>query len=183
LKTYIFAYSYALRRDKNLEDLLRLIASTRERAHKYGDLWCPETVPESLDGFGMIFNEATLVLELLDHYYSLWKNLVRASGSEIEESKKENAQRVLLITKWSFVDALSSIEYSIKGTLKTLDTRQTRILRAELQTRKRVYLSAITRAAKERELIDAEQYETWKGLIETRHAIVHSNAIADVNAK
>jgi len=133
----------------------------------------------------MIFNNTTLTLELLTYYFKIWKRPPppSLSSDEIERLRKENAQRVLTITKWAFVSALSLIEYSAKETLKIIKDKSFKQLREKLQQDEPVYLRTIMKKSQETKLIDEKQYKTWKTLIKIRNVIVHNNAIADINAK
>ena len=133
----------------------------------------------------MIFNNTTLTLELLTYYFQIWRKPPPPSLSkdEIERLRKDNAQRVLTITKWAFVSALSLIEYSAKETLKIVNDESFKKLREKLQRGEPVYLSAIMKRSQETELMDEEQYRIWQTLIKIRNVIVHNNAISDINAE
>lgn len=169
-----------------MKTLLELISNIRKKSEKYGK-WLERLNPSLPNAFNMIFNDITLTLELLSHYYNVWSK--PSSGikeEEFEQLREENAERILKITKWAFVSALSSIEYCLKETLKVARGRITSIpqlkeLRRDLLAGTRVYLRRITRQCRRAGIIDDEQYRVWECLIEVRNAIVHNNAIADRN--
>jgi len=167
-----------------LEKLLQTLRTIREKLRVYGD-WLTRINPKIPNSFNMIFNDTTLTLELLHYYFQLWKSPPPPllSVDEIKRIKEENAQRVLEITKWAFISTLSNVEYSAKETLKTVSEKSFKQLREMLRGSKRVYLRAIMKKSREIGLIDEKQYKTWQGLIEVRNAIVHNNAIADIDAK
>jgi predicted metallo-beta-lactamase superfamily hydrolase len=129
----------------------------------------------------MISNHATLTAELLSYYLRIWQTppAPMPSTEEIERLREQNWQRVNEITKWFYVASVSSFEYSAKKVVKDVQTEAAQKLRQELQRHKRLYLSSITRAAREVGLITDEQHQTWKGLIAVRNIVVHNNAVAD----
>ena len=64
--------------------------------------------------FGMVFNNVTITLELLDYYCRLWANITSPIGPSLEKNRAENSQRVILLQKMSFIEVMSSFEYSAK---------------------------------------------------------------------
>lgn len=79
-----------------------------------------------------IFNTLTLTLELLNYYYNVWASYdtSKLSPEEIEGKRRENAERVIEITKWAFVHAMSIIEFSIKNAVKIIDTSMLKSIEA-----------------------------------------------------
>jgi len=163
-----------------LKELLLSLNTIREKSKDYGD-WLTGIDPRYPDSFAMIFNDTTLTLEILDYYYGIWKRKRLLPTDMIKRLRKENAERILGITKWSFISALSIIEYSAKEMLKMANTSSFEYLRTKLQSGKRVYLSEIIERSKKITLIDEQQYGIWRALIEVRNAVVHNNAIADID--
>ena len=134
----------------------------------------------------MIFNDLTLTLELLEYYYDRWKIPPSPSLSveEVERKRKENAERVIEITKWAFIHALSCMEFTAKETLKLLCYDPFKDLREKLLRGKDyVYLGTIIGRSRSIGLIDEECYETWEVLRNIRNIVVHNNAKADVDAE
>jgi len=164
-----------------LEELFRSLDTIRERARYCGD-WLTGVNPKYPNCFDMIYNAATLTLELLDHYFDIWKRTVPRSILA-EELKKDNVERVFEITKWAFISALSIVEYTSKEILKMVNDNSFECLRARIQSGKRVYLSHIIERSKEIEVTDEEQYKRWRALIHVRNAVVHNNAIADIDVE
>jgi len=164
-----------------LEELFRSLNTVRERAKYCGD-WLTGINPTCPNCFDMIYNAATLTLELLNHYFDIWKRTAPRSISA-EELKKDNVERVFEITKWAFISALSSVEYTSKEMLRMVSDNSFEYLRARIQSGKWVYLSQIIERSKEIEFIDEEQYKTWRALIHVRNAVVHNNAIADADVE
>jgi uncharacterized protein YutE (UPF0331/DUF86 family) len=171
---------------QSLIDLLKSLSAIREKSKEYGswfELTTPKCCSARANAFNMIFNGTTLTFELLNYYFDIWnKPYPLLTGEKIEKIKRENAERVLEITKWAFIHALSIIEYCAKVILKTVDTEQIKQLSAHLQIKKgkkRVYLSSIMKKSRDAGLIDEEQYQAWKGLLEIRNTVIHNNAIAD----
>ena len=175
-----------------MKDLLKSLLAIREKLKEHGS-WFEHTFSkccnEGANAFNMIFNGVTLTFELLNYYFDIWsKPYPLLAEEEKEKIKRENAERVLEITKWAFIDALSVIEYCAKVILKTVDTQRIKQLNANLQIKmekgkKRVYLSSIMELSWNAEFIDDEQYQAWKGLWEIRNTVVHNNAIADKDVK
>ncbi|MFP3976019.1 MAG: hypothetical protein ACLFVK_07355, partial [Dehalococcoidia bacterium] len=64
--------------------------------------------------FGMAFNNITLTLELLDFYKCLWAKLTSTNCADLEEARAQNGQRVIMIQKMSFIEIMSSFEFSAK---------------------------------------------------------------------
>lgn len=161
-----------------MEELLKLLNETRQRSSKYGH-WLEETNPKIPNSFGMIYNSTVLTLESLSHYYNIWGKRVILPKEEIEHLRQDNAGRIVMLTRWAFISAISSIEYSVKETLKIIENEYFRKLKKRLHSGKRVYLGEILGVSKNKGMIDEMQFRTWQGVLEIRNAIVHNNAIAD----
>ena len=168
-------------------EILKSIADIRERLKEYGD-WFAKAKPMLPNAFNMIFNHTTMTLELLSYYYGIWSRAPPSVGEEeIKRMKKENAERVLEVTKWAFVFALSSMEHSLKELLKAdehaTSAQHLQRLRRTLLAGGRVYLSTIAKSCRKAGIISDEQHGVWRCLIEVRNAVVHNNTIADRDVK
>lgn len=159
--------------------------------------------------FNMIFNETTLTIELLDYYYSIWKNSKTSlNQEEINRIREENAQRCIVATKALFIGAISNIEFNIKNTIRLyLDhpltesiDRQEKLIEhfdliySELDEGAQDKLRKFRRELKgvppfdsfwhiiEKSLsigiIDEQEANIWKFIIEVRNCTIHNNAIA-----
>ncbi len=165
-----------------LEELLQSLDAIRKKVSEYEDSTKP--FPESPNVFAMMYNDVTLTVELLNHYYRLWKKpVIGISPEMVEQVKNENAERVLVISKWSFVSTLSSIEWHSKEIMRLTTGDLFSELKQRLLNGKRVYLSNIMERSKSLELIDEKKYETWQGIIAIRNTVVHNNGIASRDAK
>ena len=164
--------------------LINEVENLREKCSRYGDE-ANSMLKGSLLGtgsgcFGMIFNHATLTLELLDHYYRIWRKptiITTRDIEDLERSKKENAERCILITKWLFIDSISSIEFSMKESIKLCPNTLFK------KKGKRVYLSSIVKKSKSIHLMGNDSIKAWNLILRVRNLVVHNNAIADQNGQ
>jgi hypothetical protein len=133
----------------------------------------------------MIFNGSTLVAELLSHYFELWKFPLAhgVKAEDIESSRKENAKRCIMVTKWLFVEALSTIEYCMKETMNLYpNNRLAKWYHKEKQQKKRwIYLRSIIEKSNQIGIVNDGDYECWNCIRDVRNSIVHNNAIANQN--
>lgn len=161
-----------------MEKILQSYIDLRKKSQNYGNSLATAK-PNIENVFGMIFNNATLVLEILDNYYGYWKKKYTATPQQIDESKKQNSERIMEITKWSFTHAISSLEYSAKEIIKKTSRAEFQDLRNKLHSRNRVYLLKIMKESKDSGLITKGDYEHWDGIIFLRNCLVHNNGISD----
>ena len=107
-----------------MQQIIKNYWDLRNKSKKYG-VELKQTRPSFENVFAMIFNNATMVLEVLDNYYRFWnRNYVGLSPQKIQQSKKQNAERVIEITKWSFTHTISSFEYSAKDIIKNTSRQE-----------------------------------------------------------
>lgn len=162
-----------------MEKILQSYIDLREKSKNYGDDLVA-IKPNIENVFAMIFNNATVVLEVLDNYDRYWKRkYVGIPQQKIDELKEQNAERVMEITKWSFTHALSSLEYSAKKIIKNISQIEFQDLKNKLQRGKWVYLSGIMEISKTSGLITKEDYDRLEGITYLRNCLVHNNGIAD----
>lgn len=70
--------------------------------------------------FSMILNRTTQTLELLDHYYPIWKEYkTDLSEEETARIREENWQRCVEISRYLFVGAMSVIEFSVRNIISS----------------------------------------------------------------
>jgi len=170
-----------------LIDIIKQVSQIREKLERYGT-WLEGFNIGFCNGFNAVFNGLTLTLELLDYYYNVWASydVSRLSREEIESRRRENAERVIEITKWAFIDAMSIIEFSLKDAVRIVDPSILKSIEARKSRgcrRKRVfiYLRDIVEELKNRNCMSDEVYGNWITLITIRNLVVHNNAIADSN--
>ena len=155
----------------------------REKANKYSDevdRLLNSQANKSLVGlFGMIFNNFTLKLELLDYYYNIWSNPIQADVLSINRTKKENWERVILIQKMTFISIMSSIEFCFKEYIKEFPNK---IGNCE-NSRRKIYLFEIIKNSKDKSIITNTTFKKWQGAIKLRNVLVHNNGIAEETEK
>lgn len=163
-----------------MEKLIKGVFRLRDKCQQYQeDL--DSITQKSPRCFSMIFNKATVVVELLSHYFELWKNPA-AHGirvEDIEETREENAERCKEITKWLFVDSLSAMEYCMKETMNLYPNLSLAKWCRKQQQRRRVYLSGIVAESERIGIINNTDYKFWNCIVDVRNSVVHNNAIAD----
>jgi len=170
-----------------LIDIIKQVSQIREKLKRYG-AWLEGFNIGIYNGFNAVFKGLTLTLELLDYYYNVWVSYdaSRLPREEIESRRRENAKRIIEITKWAFIDTMSIIEFSLKGAvrvidpsiMKSIEARKSRGCRHE---RVFIYLRDIVEELKNRNCMSDEVYGNWITLITIRNLAVHNNAIADSN--
>jgi len=123
--------------------------------------------------FNMLFNNFTLIIELLHAYYKMWINTTSTKANSREDAKLQNGERIIWAQKVSFIEALSSFEYCAK-----------KIVGNSLgEFRGRIYLREIMERSKSNKFISDEDYDLWDGLISLRNSLVHNNGISDKSAE
>jgi len=124
--------------------------------------------------FSMVFNNITLTIELLNYYERLWSNIKPSSSINVEEAKKQNAERVIMIQKMSFIEIMSSFEFCSKR----LAQERSKFGRFS----GRIYLSKIMSKTKDIGLINDTKLTLWNGVIRLRNTLVHNNGISEETA-
>jgi len=165
------------------EEVLIFTEKLQKKASEYNDeiarlLSCQiSELPAGL--FGMIFNTLTLKLELLECYYNIWSKLTQANCLLIDENRKQNAERVLLIQKMTFISIMSSIEFCFKEYIKNFPNK----IGDCKNSKEIIFLSKIIKNSKNKFVITNNDFEKWQGLIKLRNVLVHNNAIAERTEK
>lgn len=164
-----------------METLLRELWDLRAEAVRRGDdFQRRKSLPagDRRDAFAIIFNTATMTLELLNFYYHEWgKPRPGLSPTEVERSRKQNGERVMLALKLLFISSLSGIEFSAKQTLQAMPASP---LSNALQARgRRLYLGGIMQETERLGLVPTGFRAAWDPMIEIRNTLVHNNGIAD----
>ena len=159
-----------------MEEILDLTVKLRQKSHDIGDeiaiLLKPEPREMPAGVFGMIFNNYTLLLELLNYYFGSWKKATATRCSSIEEARKENGERVILVQKMVFIQTMSSIEFCCKDYVKRNPEKI-----GEFEGW--LYLSKIIKRCKKLKVITDSDFKLWKGANELRNTLVHNNGISE----
>ena len=165
--------------------IIEYVFRIRDKLEKYGE-WLENFNKNVFNGFNAVYNALTLTLELLNYYYNVWTSydVSRLSPDEIDRLRKENAERVIEITRWAFVHTMSIIEFSIKNSLEFINPSilrsiRTRKSKGRKHKRVHIHLRDIIKELKRRRCIGDDVYNNWLVLIEIRNLVVHNNTIAD----
>ena len=159
-----------------MKELFDLTKDVRKKSHDIGEEIAnlmgikPHEIPASV--FPMIFNNITLLLELLSYYLDAWGKATSTRCSSVEEARRENAERVILIQKMVFIQILSSVEFSFKAYVRQYPKKLS-------QFKGRVYLRSIMEKSKEQGIISDSDFSLWEGVIELRNTLVHNNGISE----
>ena len=124
--------------------------------------------------FNAVFNNIILTIEFLNYYETLWSDIKPTSSKNVEKAKEENAQRVTLIQKMSFIEIMSFFEFFSK-----------RIVQERSKFGRfsgNIYLSKIMSKKRDIGLIDDTKLNLWDGVIRLRDSLVHNNGISEETA-
>jgi len=163
-----------------LDDLLKLCFTIRDKQKNYAK-WADPIFDKDKTPFGMIFNQATLTFELLNFYYEVWKIPHSSTPSDIDETKEENGERIIVITRWCFIGSISAIEHCTKEIIKNTSKPEFQEIKNMILKGDRIYLSTIMKQSYDAKLIDENDYTQWDALIFLRNSAVHNNSISDKN--
>lgn len=136
--------------------------------------------------FGMIFNQATLTLELLGYYYKIWRrpniSLYLTEEKKKQQIVKENSERCMEISKMLFISSMSSIEFSIKNSI--LLYPRSRLYKFYIKQQKRKKFISLGNILNESKyFMDIKEYKLWEFLRVVRNSTVHNNSISDRSMK
>jgi hypothetical protein len=104
-----------------MNDVLSLLDQTRLRSGALNDELnarfglSPGDPPVA--AFNMANQYAIVALELLSFYNQVWSSLVPSAMSDPARTRQDNAERVITITKATFILSLSAFEFSAKQTV------------------------------------------------------------------
>jgi len=123
--------------------------------------------------FAMCNQQSIIALELLSYYLNVWSKVSSSSLPDPDQTRQENAERVVTLTKAMFVFSVSGMEFDAKNAIKAFPTKIPPISG-------RIYLRRIISQSAKAKLITSTDEEMWEGAIETRNIIVHNNGISEV---
>jgi len=137
--------------------------------------------PSYENAFGMIQQNVVMALELLSFYINTWKT-IDATGmtpEQIENSRQQNWERVILIGKMSFILSVSEIEYCARTMTDRIPNLKLQNIKKTLASKKWIYLRDIMIESEKNRIIDQSSLDNWKNIIELRNHIIHNNAVAE----
>ncbi len=162
-----------------MDEVLSIYWELRKNSAEFGDeiaqSFGVEKHKHPAGFFGMAFNNVTLTLELLDYYNKLWTGLRTTNAKSIAEAKAQNAQRVILLQKMSFIEIMSAFEYTAKGVFVNHQSLFGPV-------KGRLYLSKIMTDSFNLGLFDKITLDLWIGSIYIRNSLVHNNGISESTA-
>ncbi len=160
-------------------EVLIQVMQLRKKAQRYRQktatmLKCQQhELPAKL--FGMIFNMLTLGLELLSYYNTIWSKKSQTNCTSVEEAKKQNAERVIMIQKMIFLNTLSSIEFCFKEYIEKFPPK----IGERKNQHGRAYLLNIVKESEKNHIINYATFTGWRGMIYLRNNLVHNNGVAE----
>lgn len=173
MRRYFKPYSILPKSDPR-PDIEQLFKKLDSFANEFPDLNKQKLLP-----FFDIHHNFQLTVELLDGYYKEWaSNKAMLEENQVELAIKENGDRVIMITKWSFVASVSLIEFVIKKLITDTDGIKTKNWKEKLQTDKETHLSQILTSQKDKEQLNISEFHDWETVLHVRNIMTHNNAIA-----
>lgn len=158
-----------------MDDVIELYKELRSIAKEKGDEVAKEfsvaTDEDPAGFFGMAFNDVTMALELLSFYASIWTKNSNSPISDVKVAGKQNRQRIMLVQKMTFIEIMSSFEFSAKK-IALINPQNFGELPEPL------YLSFIMDRSLEKNFIDSPSRNLWTGVIRLRNSLVHNNGIS-----
>lgn len=154
-----------------------------------------------------IFNQSIISFELLDKYYHIWDKIKYNSVFEEYQTKKEQRERCICITKSFFISSISSIEYHMR---LIIDSNETHILKSYINRSKKAFdafesvyttldndnkakfksvrkmlkdlppcdsISKIIEKSNSKGFVTYEELKEWQFIITLRNITVHNNCI------
>lgn len=163
-----------------MEELLRILDEARTAAGEHQDRIAEDHVlrldEAPVSGLGIAYNTCTLTREVIAFYSEEWDKPRVVTPEESASLRKQNAERLVVITKMMFVSVLAGIEFAAKA---AVERHNDRIPRAP----GRLYLSGIIRSSAEAGLLDDDEKRRWEGIIRARNTLVHNNGVAEETAQ
>ncbi len=126
------------------------------------------------DAIAMMYNHVILSTELCDNYTRLWS---KAGGIEEDDLSNEQKERIVMITRDTFIHSMSSCEYCAKQIVVIKNHPDFKKIIDALNVDKNIYLLDIMGKSKSLGLTSEKEYNNWDCFREIRNAIVHNNAV------
>lgn len=161
-----------------MKELIEKLWKLRDKLKKYGDEL------ENLEGdpgfFGMCFNDVTLTLEVISYYYDAWKNpRQQVSQEEIDQIKDQNAERIMVITKWMFIAIVSGLEFDAKNRVKVTKRSEFNEIKNKLSQGDWIYFGEIIKTSRDNQLLPHERFNELDAILYLRHCLIHNNGISE----
>jgi len=173
MRRYFKPYSILPKSDPR-PDIEQLLKKLDSFANEFPDLNKQKLLP-----FFDIHHNFQLTVELLDGYYKEWKlNKAMLEENQVELAIKQNCDRVLMITKWSFVASVSLVEFVIKKLITNTNGNRTKDWKEKIQTNKEIHLSQILTSQKDKDQLNVPEFHDWETILHVRNIMTHNNAIA-----
>lgn len=125
-----------------------------------------------------IGNGAKLTLELLSFYERLWSKEVIDKPEIINKLRQQNGERCNMITKWLFVNTISTLEYNIRRLVKGSGNPLEECCREDVG-----FWSSLGNISLRHKIMKSDKSEIGKFIIEMRNSIVHNNCIPRITAE
>lgn len=126
----------------------------------------------------MMHNHVTMALELCSHYTSQW---AQKSGIKESDLSDEQKGRLVMITRDTFIHAMSVCEYCAKKIVLVKNHVDFQKIIDALNKDRNVYLGNIMGKSKGLGIISQKEYDNWDSFREIRNAIIHNNAVMTFN--
>lgn len=163
-----------------MQEFMNELFKIRSDLERHGDLLAKKhglgVQAPPLEAFPMAFNFATVALELTSHYTAAWgaHPVLNLTAEQIEEKRRENGERLVTLSKTTFVWTLSVIEYNLRRAIE--------LYPAVLPTKKKgrnIYFADMVVWSAEAGLIDPARRQLWLGANTIRNKCVHNNGYGD----
>lgn len=158
-----------------LRDLAKYTLQLLTKAKSYGSIFTGEY--REINAYASIHNGLLLTLELSDYYYK------RVEKEEKQSLREQDVERMMTISRWSYIHSFSIIEHISKELIKKTKCKEFEKIKTCLINGTRVDFSGIITQSKQVGLVDKNEMKIWDNLREIRNAIVHNNGYFDKNGK
>lgn len=163
-----------------MEDFIRVLEENFNLCSKLNDqlqsLLGIDSEAMPIAGLNMAHQKAVGAYEPAIFYYQAWGIPVPVTPAQHARQMEDNGLRLMGLARAAFIETMSAFEFCLKETVKNHPGVIT------LDPKRRVHLYGIMLASHAAGLISEQDLKFWDGLRELRNALVHNNAIADIDA-
>lgn len=132
----------------------------------------------------MAFNSIIQDYEIVDYYYSIWNEektfkhiSLSKNPSTTSELIEANSQRLINLSKSTFIQIISSLEFCLKSIVLEKFEEETK-KKLSKKKNKDLHLMDVMDIFEEKRIIDENEKKIWRGINTIRNKIVHNNSIA-----